>query len=366
MTLAVWFGRTLGVRVAAAVLALVAVLQLTDLFEAAPRLLDEGRGAGGLGVYALLRAPDLVLQAAPVGVLAGALFGFGRLARDNAVTTLRAAGVSAYRLAALAMPAAVAVAVLLLILGGWLAPRSDVALAAWLARGEAAPAPSAAPERRSFRLGDDIISASPGGADGQRLADVDVFARDRDGRLVRHVRARAATRDPQGRWTLRDAVWEDYGRPAPDQGADPGRVTVEAGRAVALAWTDRLDPVDVRALWSKDAPTTPAAAWRGLHGGAAPLPLSAYRVQLDRIWAAPVGVLVMLLIAAPATLGQARDGGLTRLMMAGLAAGLGFLVVDGVLGALGAGGVAPALLAVWTAPLLFAAAAAVALLHLEG
>ena len=367
MTLAVWFARTLGVRIAAAVLALLAVLQLTDLFETAPRLLDEGRGAGGLGVYALLHAPELLVQAAPVGVLAGALFGFGRLARDNAVTTLRAAGVSAYRMVALAAPAAAVVAAMVLALVGWGAPRSEAALATWMAKGAppTAPAgsptvPAPAPLRRSFRLGGDIVSASPGDAGGRRLADVDVSMREGDGRLVRRLIARDAVRRDDGRWRLRDVSWEAYGR------ADLSPGAVASGHAAEMAWTDRLDPADVRDLWRADASPSPQAAWRGLHGGAAPLPLPAYREQLDRIWAAPVGVLVMLLIAAPAALGQARDGGLTRLMLACLTGGLVFLVADGLCGALGSGGVVPAILAAWITPVLFAAAAAAVLLHLEG
>ncbi len=359
MTLAAWFARMVGVRIAAALLALAAVLQLTDLFEIAPRLLDQGRGAGGLGVYALLRSPDLLLQAAPLAVLGGALFGFGRLARDNAVTALRAAGVSGYRLALLALPAAVTVAGAMLVLTTWVAPRCDTALAAWLARGE--PAPAAAP-RRSFRLGDDLVTASPGDAAGRRLAAVDVCAREADGRLARHLVARDAVQGGDGRWRLRNVTWEAYGRAGPDgRGGDVAR-----GNAAELVWTDKLAPADVRALWRPNAPTTPPAARRALRGGAAALPLSAYRIQLARLWSAPAGVLVVLLIAAPTALGQARDGGITRLMLAGLGGGLGFLVADGVFGALGSAGMAPALLAAWAAPVLFAAAAVSALLHLEG
>ncbi len=352
MTLAVWFGRTLGVRIAAAVLALAAVLQLTDLFEMAPRLLDEGRGAGGLGVYALLRAPDLLVQAAPVGVLAGALFGFGRLARDHAVTTLRAAGVSAYRLVVLALPVAAVAAGAVFILSDAVAPRTEAALAAWLDRGAA---PATEPVRRSFRLGDDVVTASPGDTAGRRLVSVELYGRGPDGGLVRRVNAREAVRGADGRWRLRDAAWENYGPPQ-----------VSAGHAAELAWTDRLDSADVRALWRTDAPTPPDAARRALNGGAAPLPLSSYRTQLDRLWAAPAGVLVMLLIAAPVALGQSRDGGVVRMSLAGLAAGLGFLVADGVLSALGSAGILPAVLAAWSAAVLFAAGSAVALLNLEG
>ena len=336
----------------------MAVLQLTDLFEIAPRLLDEGRGAGGLGTYAALRTPDLLAQAAPLGVLAGALFGFGRLSRDNAVTVLRAVGLSAYRLAWLAAPAGIAAALGLFALLAWAAPRSDAALAAWMDRGAPAPAAGTAPARRSFRLGADLVTASPGDAAGRRLTTVEVYARDGDGRMLRHLSASDAVRGDDGRWRLRDVRWEAYGR--------PGAPSPAAGHAAALDWTDRLDPIDVRALWRDDAAVSPAAAWRGLHGGAAALPLPAYREQLARLVSAPAGLLVMLLLAAPTALGRARDGGTTRLMIAGLAAGLAFLVADGLVGALGAAGLAPAWLAAWTAPVLFAVGALVALLHLEG
>ena len=110
-------------------------------------------------------------------------------------------------------------------------------------------------------------------------------------------------------------------------------------------------------------PPQPGAACTG---GVAALPLPAYREQLARLVSAPAGLLVMLLLATPTALGRARDGGTTRLMIAGLAAGLAFLVADGLVGALGAAGLAPAWLAAWTAPVLFAVGALVVLLHLEG
>lgn len=352
MTLAAWLTRALGGRMLAATAGLAALLGLVDLIETTPRILDEGRGPAGVLTYLVLRAPHLLLQAAPLGVLGGALFGFNRLARDGAATALRAAGVSAYRLVGLSAPAAGGAALAVWALGAGLAPAGDQALAGWWRVGRPA---ATAPEVRTFRLGPDIVSAAPEGAGGDRLSRVDVYRRAPDGRLVMHLTADGAVLGPGGRWRLHGVRWEDY-----------ARAPVTTGRAADLPWTDRLDPTDVRALFDRDAAPGPAAARRALRGGAAPLPLSAYRTQLHRIGAAAAGAVVMVLIAAPAALGQVRDGGATRLMLASLAAGLLFLVTDGVMTALAAGGVAPPVLGAWGAPLLFAFGALAALLNLEG
>jgi lipopolysaccharide export system permease protein len=54
------------------------------------------------------------------------------------------------------------------------------------------------------------------------------------------------------------------------------------------------------------------------------------------------------------------------LSAAALAAGLTFLVFDGLLTALGEGGALSPFLAAWTAPVVFAAMAATVLLRMEG
>jgi lipopolysaccharide export system permease protein len=73
----------------------------------------------------------------------------------------------------------------------------------------------------------------------------------------------------------------------------------------------------------------------------------------------------MLLMAAPVALANFRSGG-ASLLTGCLGAGLLFLVVDGVLTAVGESGVAPPLLAAWAAPIIFAAAGATVLLNMEG
>lgn len=348
-----WLSRIMGVRILAGVAVMVVILQMLDLFETATRILDRGQGVGAIFTYAALRTPHLVQQAAPVGVLAGAVFAFGRMARENAVTALRAGGMSVYRLVMLASPAALATAGVLLALSLWAAPRSDRALADWWR----ATTPAASREARgpqTFRLGPDIITAAPGDERGRRLTGVSIYHRAADGRVTARTTAAEAWLSPAG-WRLRGVGYEIY---------DPRGV--RRGRAAEAPWTGRIPPVDARELFAKEPAISNVAARRALGGGAAPRSRAFYRLQLDRMWAGPAAAIVMLLLAAPCAVGAARDGTALRLTLQSVAAGLGFLVVDGLCVSAGAGGAAPPMLAAWAAPVLFSAGGAVALLNLEG
>ncbi|HCT27557.1 MAG TPA: permease, partial [Stenotrophomonas sp.] len=95
-------------------------------------------------------------------------------------------------------------------------------------------------------------------------------------------------------------------------------------------------------------------------------PASFYATRLLGAFAGPFASLVMLLISAPVALANFRSGQGATLLAGGLAAGLIFLVVNGMLSALGEGGALSPLLAVWGGPVIFAALAVYALVVLEG
>jgi len=94
-----------GTRVLAALVVLVAILQVLDLLDVTTDILSRKLGVAGVLYYAMLRLPSLVAQVAPLSVLAGSLFAFTQLARENAVVALRSTGFSAYQLlGAMAQP----------------------------------------------------------------------------------------------------------------------------------------------------------------------------------------------------------------------------------------------------------------------
>ena len=89
-------------------------------------------------------------------------------------------------------------------------------------------------------------------------------------------------------------------------------------------------------------------------------------MRLQQSLAGPLSALVMLLLTLPVALGNFRNSEGAKLTTYGLAAGLLFMVVDGILVALGEGGMLSPFLAAWTAPLVAAALATTVLLRMEG
>lgn len=344
--------RLVGGRILAALLVLVGVLQILDLLDVTTEILERNLGVAGMTRYAVLRLPRLVEQTAPLSVLAGALFAFAKLARDSEVVAMRSVGISAYRLTLMAVPAVALIMILQLAVSSTIAPRADEMLNDWW-RSTTPVAEAELPGPRTFRLGDQIVTATPGGPGGRRLEDLSIYQRDQEGRLIEVIRADAATY-ADGEWRLSEARF----RSITPEG-------VQTGTASEITWTPRLEPADVEAIFS-DQPATPDAISAALQGGPAVRAPAYYETRLHRTWAAPAVSLVMLLLAAPTALGNFRSGQGATLLVACLGGGLLFLVLDGLFTAVGEGGLAPPVLAAWAAPAAFAALGATALLHLEG
>jgi lipopolysaccharide export system permease protein len=352
MTLGGYLMKLMGARILTALLVMVGILQILDLLEVTTDILDRKLGAAGVAYYALLRLPRLVEQAAPLAVLAGALFAFAKLAGESATTAMRSSGISAYRITLMALPAALALGLAQLAIGMVVAPRTDNMLSAWWQASE--PSDNARKvDPVTFRVGDEIVVAIPRDPDGASLEKVTIYRRDAAGRLVQRTTAKAAVYDGKG-WRLMEPRFETL-----------GRASIAEGGAKEMSWTRDLSPGDVRTLAAGQTTVTPAEAARALAGGLSIRPRTFYDTQLQRAWAAPFACLVMLLLAAPTGMANFRGGGATLLVQC-LAAGLLFLVFDGAFTALGENGAAPPILAAWAAPAMFAALAVTALLYLEG
>jgi lipopolysaccharide export system permease protein len=352
MTLSAYLLKLMAGRILAALAVLAGVLQIIDLLEVTTQILDRDLGPGGVAYYAMLRMPRLIEQAAPLAVLAGSLFAFAKLAGESAVTAMRSTGISAYRITMMAAPTVVALALLQLVIGMVVAPRTDQMLSAWW-QASAPQDPSKVIDPVTFRVGSEVVVATPRDPDGRSLEKVTLYRRDQTGRLVERTTAKAAVWEA-GRWTLIEPRFETL-----------GIASISEGQARTMDWTQNLQPADVRAMAAGQTLVTPAEAKRALAGGLSVRPRTFYDTQLQRAWAAPFACIVMLLLSAPACMANFRGGGATLLVQC-LAGGLLFLVFDGAFTALGENGAAPAILAAWAAPAMFAALGVTALIYLEG
>ncbi|WP_425999718.1 LptF/LptG family permease [Caulobacter sp. DWR1-3-2b1] len=342
-----------GTRILGAAAVLLGILQVLDLLEVTTDILDRGLGMGGVFYYAALRTPRLIEQVAPISVLAGGLFAFSQLARESAIIAMRAAGISAYRIVAMAAPAAVAMMLLDFTCAQLIAPRTDPILDAWWkAHTPAADRKETGPV--SFRVGDDLVVAANSTADGRTLNAVKIYRRDKSGRMVERVEAPSAIYAAKG-WSLSRAVTTRF-----------AGERVDTITTTQMSWASALRPVDVQALFSDNPAPSADSAKRALLNGGTDRPPSYYETRLLGAYAGPFGALIMLLLSAPVALANFRSRQGAVLLTVGLAAGLVFLVVDGLLSALGESGAVSPILAVWGAPVIFGALAINALVNLEG
>ncbi|MBD0271018.1 MAG: LptF/LptG family permease, partial [Acetobacteraceae bacterium] len=146
----------------------------------------------------------------------------------------------------------------------------------------------------------------------------------------------------------------------------PGRPRAEA--AAELPWPDGPPPAALRDLAWPTESQSPDRLLAGLRGeGAVSRGPAFFATRLQSAAAAPAVPFLMALLAVPAAFGAPRQGGGGwRRAAVGLALGLGYLVVAGLLGALGEAGVLPPVLAAWTPPFLFAIAGVLLLQREEG
>jgi lipopolysaccharide export system permease protein len=345
--------RAVSTRILGATVVLLAVLQILDLLEVTPEIVERGLGFAGTLQYAALRLPRLIDQAAPLGVLAGSIFAFMKLAGDSEIVAMRASGVSVYRLLQMALPAALAVMVIDFAAVEFVAPRTDPALQSWW-QASAPPAKKTEPKPKAFRVGADLALATTSDISGRTLTNVKIYRRDAAGRQTERIEAASAVYGPQG-WRLNAPKFVRF-----------DAAGAHAGQAAQMTWGQRFEPADVQALFFGDDTLSAASASRALRGGGGERPQSYYATRVQRAFAAPLGSLVMLLLTVPIALASFRSSKGAVFVAASLGAGLLFIVVDGLLAALGEGGALAPTLAAWTAPIVFAALGATALLRLEG
>lgn len=344
MTIASYLTRLYIARLTLLLVGLAALLQVVELMDRSDDVLDRGFGVVGLIRYGLLRLPLTVGAAVPVAALTAAVLTFAALAARGEVVAMRAAGLPVMRLAAVLLPAAAVLGFGHLLLADRLQPRADAAFARWW--GEVATG------RLWFADGLDVVGIERVEADGTRLSGVEITRRQPDGRLA-DVLTAARAQWSDGRWALLDG--NRMAASGPSQPFD------------RLPWLTRLEPANLLEL-TRPAPVLSIgrlnAALKG--GWAVRDTPAAVATRLLRLTALPVMPMLMVLLASPVAGATRRGGGIPAGMAVGLVSGLSYLLLDGILAAMGEAGTLPPPLAAWLAHGVFACVGGALLLHAEG
>lgn len=335
-----------------ATLILAAIAEVLDLVDNAGDILSRGDGAAGVLQYLALRTPTLVSQAMPLGTLTGALVLLGLLARSSEIVAMRASGRSAWQLFALMFPGAFVLAVAQCALLDAVLPTAQQRLAVWWAQG---PDPKIDADKPAWlRLGEDVISFEGLRDRGRTLVNLKVYERDAAKVATGRLTAKEA-RYEKRRWTLTGATHTSWKRETFNQ-----QVPADG------PWETTLRPADAVAALTPAGLVSASQAQAALAGQrVSNAPATFYETLILRIYSAPLGIVVMLLLAMPASFLNWRDARSARYAVIGLTGGLAFLLSDGLLATLGAAGVIPPLVGSWTPLVAFGVLGAWNLSRLE-
>lgn len=345
MTFGLHLSKAVLYRIIFAILLLGGLATALDLVESASEVLK--RDDGGLLRYLALKMPLIISAVAPVALILGPVLAFLTFSGRNEFTIMRVSGATTYRMLGALVPLAVALGLGLFALNDRIAPLLESRLLTWLD-----DAPSAATGEFWARTSTEIIHADASSQRGDLIFGAEIYETDPLGRLTARMSA-ASARFVDGAWRLEDAT-----RLIP---GDPASIRIDGA-----VWETPLRPANVRALAAPGQSVAGNVARRILTGGWAGNRTGGYyQVRVYRGYAALLTPAVMVLLAAPAAFGMRRSGGMGRRAAFAVALGFAFLLLDGMLTALGETGALPPLLAAFGATAIFAAIGGYALISLE-
>ncbi|WP_336946456.1 LptF/LptG family permease [Asaia sp. HN010] len=320
---------------------LVSMMEILGLLEMTTPILERHLGAIGVVRYALLRLPSLVYQTLPLSTLIGALFLLMQMTLNSETASLRAAGLSTRRLLVLLLPSIGIISLVGIATQETIAPRAELALAKWWNRTD--PHSSGSGHGFWFHAAGDVVHIDGFSEGGQRITKVAVYHRIKGGDLVAIDTAPELVFDPQTGWQAAHVR---------SLALRSNRVDIEPRSNVTLLPAS-LTP-DTLIQLSQNYPTLSFwSLWNILHhGGASSLPKATYRMALFAPFTLPVSLCAMLFLALPVIYIPPRTGTRSLLPIAALAAGFGFIVLQGLIQALGNAGTLPALIAVTAPPAL--------------
>jgi lipopolysaccharide export system permease protein len=355
MTLARYFSRLFVGRFLAVLCALCALVELLEMLDAVRHLVGTNAGLHNVLVFSALRLPLAMEQLFLLAVLIGGMLTFRALAQSNAMTVLRSAGMSPYRLLAGLLPLTLVLAAAYYGIVDWGAPAAERSFADWW-QTVSVQDEEDEPEARGtvwLRYEGEIVSVTKVAEDGRGLIGLTRYLRNPDGTLSGRIRAASAENDG-GVWRLHDAEVLTLAGGTPEVTHHP-----------ELNWTGGPQPenfeelaLPTRRMQSVKSREVLNGQWAGIAAAAH------YRTLMQRSYSAPFLPFLMLLLATPALAGNGRQSS-SRGMAVAISLGLLFLVAAGFLSSMSEAGALPPVIAIWTAPLAFAALGFSLLLHDE-
>jgi lipopolysaccharide export system permease protein len=310
-----------------------------------------------IGRYYLYSIPGLLGQALPFAALIGTLLSLGALSRHQEITAMRAGGISTLRITFPVLFGGMVMSVFGFMNNEMITPAYS-AKAAQIRSVEVEKKQERVvfQQRKLWLRGPDnsIANIDLVSPDRREMIGVNIFKLDPDFTVRERIRAKRLVWD-QGAWKLRDSLkFSPTGTAVALSSAD-GEIynVVDRPEDMSMIVKDsvEMDFAELLAYVRK----LKASGYKAVR----------YEVDLYGKIASPFACLLMVLIAAPLSMQQARSGGAARgIALAVMIAAVYWALVSGGR-ALGLSGTLPPLPAAWLANAVFAVAALAALLRMQ-
>ncbi|MEE4212264.1 MAG: LptF/LptG family permease [Parvularcula sp.] len=292
----------------------------------------------------LLRSPQLLMILSPFIMLFGTLLAFAQLARSLEIAVLRAAGLSVWRVVGAPVFLAFMIGLLLIAVVDPITTRMSLSADNLLSevRGNDTATPKAFRDGVWLRQPADdgviLIHADRFDMDEGRFDDVFVWRKNEEGRLIERYDA------PAGFLKGEELVLPQALRSVP--GGELATPSEDVRFATSFAMRD-LSLIGTRPE-SLSIYTLPRLMNRI---GSAGIPLEPYALRLQELFAMPLKLASMAIIACVFALPiNARGGGTARLILYGIGAGFVAFILVQFSSAVAEAGLLPVMTAAWTPP----------------
>ncbi|MXV44474.1 LptF/LptG family permease [Saccharibacter sp. 17.LH.SD] len=337
-TLSYFFLKPLLVRILLCCAVLTALLEILALLEEASTILSRHLGISGLLHFSLLHLPTLITEIMPLSVMIGSLLTLLPMTLSSEISVIHAAGLSTLGMYKHILPAPLLIGVITMVIQFWVVPPCEQALNIWWNITATQVNDQDAFPNVWFRQGGNISHIGKVSAGGYTLSDITIYQRrPSDGILLRteHFPALQATKNG---WQAAPNALEI----SIDSTQTKGRLKNYSG-PIPLSATPR----QIINMTVANAAYTPSQIWSVLVGESpASLPVSNYLMSFFLGLFLPLQMAVMVLITLPVTYIPPRAGLRNPLPVYVMGAGLGIVILQGMISALGNAGSLPVLLAV--------------------
>ena len=304
--------------------ALVSLFALMDLIR---ELKDFGQGNYRLPQilgYVLLSIPGHVYELFPIAVLIGTIFALAQLAASSEYTVIRVSGVSSSRFALMLAQIGLALAAVNFLVGEFVSPEAEQAAQKLRVRATTGVVASDfrsglwIKEARSFV---NVLQPLPDSS----LAGVRIYEFDADHELLAISHAQRGTYQKDERWLLQGVVRTVF---------EKDRTRVE--RLDHTYWSSVLTPSILNVLLVDPEQRSARDLFFYVQHLRENRQHSArYEVALWTKFTYPLAVVVMMVLALPFAQVQRRIGGVGAKVFAGIMLGLGFHLLNRLVGYMG-------------------------------